>query len=313
MNKEYLPHIDILRAIAVFLVIFHHLEITLFSGGFIGVDIFFVISGYLITKNIQQEIQKNTFSFLIFYQRRVLRLAPAFFTVLICSTLAFWLFSTPSELYAYFKSLIAATGLSINIYFWQSLSDYFSIDAHTTPLLHIWSLNLEEQFYLLWPTLLLLLIKLNFRIKLISFFILFISSFSYSYYAALHNPIFAYYLLPTRFFEFILGALLVFLPQSNLSASVRVLLTIFSLSILFIFSFILTKDSVFPSYNALFVCCASATYIYFAQINEKRSIWQPILYLGKISYPMYLWHWPIIVGLNIHSIALDIKVQIIVL
>ena len=166
MNKEYLPHIDILRAIAVFLVIFHHLEITLFSGGFIGVDIFFVISGYLITKNIQQEIQKNTFSFLIFYQRRVLRLAPAFFTVLICSTLAFWLFSTPSELYAYFKSLIAATGLSINIYFWQSLSDYFSIDAHTTPLLHIWSLNLEEQFYLLWPTLLLLLIKLNFRIKL---------------------------------------------------------------------------------------------------------------------------------------------------
>ena len=313
MNKEYLPHIDILRAIAVFLVIFHHLDITLFSGGFIGVDIFFVISGYLITKNIQQEIQQNKFSLLNFYQRRVMRLAPAFFTVLICSTLAFWLFSTPSELYAYFKSLIAATGLSINIYFWQSLSDYFSIDAHTTPLLHIWSLNLEEQFYLLWPTLLLLLIKLNFRIKLISFFILFISSFSYSYYAALHNPIFAYYLLPTRFFEFMLGALLVFLPQSNLSASVRVLLTIFSLSILFIFSFILTKDSVFPSYNALFVCWASATYIYFAQINEKRSIWQPILYLGKISYPMYLWHWPIIVGLNIHSIALDIKVQIIVI
>lgn len=313
MKKDYLPHIDLLRAIAVLLVIFHHLNITLFSGGFIGVDIFFVISGYLITKNIQQEIQKNTFSFLNFYQRRVLRLAPAFFTVLICSTLAFWFFSTPSELYAYFKSLIAATGLSINIYFWQSLSDYFSIDAHTTPLLHIWSLSLEEQFYLLWPTLLLLLIKLDFRIKLILFFTLFISSFSYSYYAALHNPIFAYYLLPTRFFEFMLGALLVFLPQRNFSAEFRILLAIFSLCILFIFSFILTKDSIFPSYNALFVCCSSAIYIYFSRINKKKKIWQPMLYLGKISYPMYLWHWIIIVGVNIHSIVLNTTVRIFVI
>ncbi|MCY6412404.1 acyltransferase family protein [Acinetobacter sp. VNH17] len=313
MKKEYLPHIDILRTIAVFLVIFNHLNITLFSGGFIGVDIFFVISGYLITKNIQQEIQQNNFSLLVFYQRRVKRLAPAFFTVLTCCTLVFLQFSTPFELYAYFKSLIAATILSSNIYFWQSLNDYFSIDAHTTPLLHIWSLSLEEQFYLIWPVLLLFTIKLKFRIRLILFFLIFISSFLCSYYSANYNAIFAYYLLPTRFFEFMLGAFLIALPQRNFSTGIIISLTTFSLSILFIFSFVLTKDSTFPSYNALFVCCASAIYIYFSRIDEQKQIWQPILYLGKISYPMYLWHWPIIVAINVNSIALDTKVRIIVI
>lgn len=311
-KQQYLPHIDLLRAIAVILVIFNHLNITFFSGGFIGVDIFFVISGYLITKNIYQEIQKNTFSLLKFYQRRVIRLAPAFFTVLTCCTLAFWQFSTPFELYAYFKSLISATSLSINIYFWHSLSDYFSIDAHTTPLLHIWSLSLEEQFYLIWPTLLLLTVKLKFRIKIILFTLIFISSLIYSIYTTIQNPIFAYYLLPTRFFEFMLGAFLVFLPQRNFSKITKNLLTISSLLLIFILSCILNKGSIFPSYNAFFVCCASAIYIYSTSINEKKTLWKPGLFLGKISYPMYLWHWPIIVGLNIHSINLDIKISIII-
>lgn len=307
MEKEYLPHLDILRAIAVFLVIFNHLNISLFSGGFIGVDIFFVISGYLITKNIQQETQKNTFSLLNFYQRRVFRLAPAFFTVLIFCTLAFWQFSTPAELYAYFRSLIAATSLSINIYFWQSLSDYFSIDAHITPLLHLWSLSLEEQFYLLWPTLFLFTLKLEFRTKIILYFSFFISSFSYSYYAALYNPIFAYYLLPTRFFEFMLGGFLVFLPKIKLSKAIRNTLTILSLSCVFMLSIIFNKDTIFPSYNALLVCYISAVYIYVAKINNNSPPLKLVLYLGKISYPMYLWHWPIIAAINIQSITLNSK------
>lgn len=310
MKTEYLPHIDILRAIAVLLVIFNHLNITLFSGGFIGVDIFFVISGYLITKNIQQEVQLKTFSLLAFYQRRVVRLAPAFFTVLACCTILFWQFSTQLELYEYFKSLIAATTFSINIYFWQSLSDYFSIDAHTTPLLHIWSLSLEEQFYLIWPTLFLLIIKLKPKIKLGLLFIIFSMSFLYSFFSAINNPIFAYYLLPTRFFEFMVGALLVLLPRWNINKVCINLLGISSLALIFILSIKLNKESIFPSYNALFVCFFSAIYIYFAKINESKRIWQPILYLGKISYPMYLWHWPIIVAININSITLSAAIQI---
>lgn len=313
MKTEYLPHIDILRAIAVLLVIFNHLNITLFSGGFIGVDIFFVISGYLITKNIQQEVQLKTFSLLAFYQRRVIRLAPAFFTVLACCTILFWQFSTPLELYEYFKSLIAATTFSINIYFWQSLSDYFSIDAHTTPLLHIWSLSLEEQFYLIWPTLFLLIIKLKPRIKLGLLLVIFSMSFLYSFFSAINNPIFAYYLLPTRFFEFMVGALIVLLPRWNINKVCITPLGISSLVLIFILSIKLNKESIFPSYNALFVCFFSAIYIYFAKINESKKIWQPILYLGKISYPMYLWHWPIIVALNMNSIILSTTIKTIII
>ena len=152
MKSEYQPHIDILRALAVLLVIFNHLDFTLFSGGFIGVDVFFVISGYLITKNIVSEKRTSgTFCFKKFYQRRVLRLAPAFFTVLLTCSIAFSLILTPEEWTQYLKTAISTVTLSSNIYYTTLLNDYFSISGKSTPLLHIWSLSLEEQFYLIWP------------------------------------------------------------------------------------------------------------------------------------------------------------------
>lgn len=312
VQHKYLAHIDILRAIAVFLVIFNHLNITFFSGGFIGVDVFFVISGFLITKNIVQEIQEKRFSLLNFYRRRIIRLAPAFYTMLIFCSLIFGIFSTSSELHEYLKSLIAVVCLSVNIYFWQSLSDYFSINAHATPLLHIWSLSLEEQFYLFWPTLLIFTLKNNKIIKVILLVGVFLSSLLYSYHAASHSPILAYYLLPTRFFEFMVGAFLVYLPNKNFSSSVRFLFSVIGLGAIFIFSFILNKNSIFPGLNALLICYASAIYIYFARIDQDKCQYKPLLYLGKISYPMYLWHWPIIVFLNMNSIALDAKYRLVV-
>lgn len=162
MRHEYLSHIDILRALAVFLVIFNHLEWPYFGGGFIGVDVFLVISGYLITKNIYKK-QENTgkFSFKNFYQRRVIRLAPTFFTVMISCCLAFYFVVTTDEWINFLKTLVSSVTLTSNIYYWTLLGDYFSINAKSTPLLHIWSLSLEEQFYLIWPLFLLLILKIR--------------------------------------------------------------------------------------------------------------------------------------------------------
>jgi len=312
LQHKYLAHIDILRAIAVLLVIFNHLNIIGFGGGYIGVDIFFVISGYLITKNIAQEIVSHEFSFLKFYQRRAVRLAPAFFAMLIFCSLVSALFFTSSELFEYFKSLIASTFLSANIYFWQSLSDYFSINAHSTPLLHIWSLSLEEQFYLLWPAVLICAMRIKKQHKLILFTVIFLSSFFYSYSTASLQPIFAYYMLPTRFFEFMLGGLLVYCPENHFNDRVRSIFAIISLVSIFVLSYTLNKNSIFPGLNALLICCASAVYIYMVRIDGENKKYKALLYLGKLSYPMYLFHWPLIVWLNINGIELDTNNRIIV-
>ena len=170
MFIKYQPHIDLLRALAVFLVILNHLEFSFFSGGFIGVDIFFVLSGYLITQNIVNEkAQTDKFSFLAFYQRRVIRLVPALLATIIISTLFFISIMTTEEIQNYLRTVISSLTLSSNIYYTTLLNDYFSINAKSTPLLHIWSLNLEEQFYLFWPLFLLLTLKFSNKIKILDF------------------------------------------------------------------------------------------------------------------------------------------------
>ena len=143
------------------------LDFSFFSGGFIGVDVFFVISGYLITKNILLEKNKSgSFSFKYFYQRRVLRLAPAFFTVLSICSIAFYFILTPEKWIEDLKRAAATVTLTSNIDYNTLLKDYFSISGKSTPLLHIWSLSLEEQFYLIWPLLLLGIIQLSRNFKI---------------------------------------------------------------------------------------------------------------------------------------------------
>ena len=313
MKSEYQSHIDILRALAVLLVILNHLDFSFFSGGFIGVDVFFVISGYLITKNILSEkTASGSFSFKNFYQRRVLRLAPAFFTVLLICSIAFYLTLTPEEWSQYLKTAVATVTLTSNIYYTTLLNDYFSISGKSTPLLHIWSLSLEEQFYLVWPVLLLGIIQLSRNLKIFSLFSLTILSLIASHILIQSNPIAAYYLLPSRIFEFTIGAALVFLPSSKPKKNTSIILSILFISIIVASSFFINNQSLFPSYTALLPCLAAAGFIYFGRYFTGRST-QWIEYIGKISYPMYLWHWPIIVYLTTLSIKLNLIIKILIL
>ena len=305
MKSEYQSHIDILRALAVLLVILNHLDFTLFSGGFIGVDVFFVISGYLITKNIVSEKRTSgTFSFKQFYQRRVLRLAPVFFTVLLTCSIAFSLILTPEEWIQYLKTAVSTITLSSNIYYTTLLNDYFSISGKSTPLLHIWSLSLEEQFYLIWPLLLLVIISLPKNLKILSLISIILVSLTNSHLLIKSNPIAAYYLLPSRVFEFVIGAALVFLPLTRLNKNTSILLSLFSISIIIGSSFFIHSQMLFPSYTALVPCLAAALFIYSGQYFTGF-LTKQLEYIGKISYPMYLWHWPIIVYFNQQSIKLD--------
>lgn len=312
MRHEYLSHIDILRALAVFLVIFNHLEWPYFGGGFIGVDVFLVISGYLITKNIYKE-QENTgkFSFKNFYQRRVIRLAPTFFTVMISCCLAFYFVLTTDEWINFLKTLVSSVTLTSNIYYWTLLGDYFSINAKSTPLLHIWSLSLEEQFYLIWPLFLLLILKIRSKLYSILFLLsIILVSVGVSNIFVLSDPIAAYYLLPSRIFEFCIGSLIAFLPKKDLSKNISYIFTAISMIIILFSSVYINKTTIFPSYIALIPCVGAALFIYFSSAIGDINFLSPIKYLGKISYPMYLWHWPIIVYLNINSIQLNLFVSI---
>ncbi|WP_339352573.1 acyltransferase family protein [Acinetobacter beijerinckii] len=315
MRHEYLSHIDILRALAVFLVIFNHLEWSYFGGGFIGVDVFLVISGYLITKNIYKE-QENTgkFSFKKFYQRRVIRLAPTFFTVMISCCLSFYFVLTTDEWINFLKTLVSSVTLTSNIYYWTLLGDYFSINAKSTPLLHIWSLSLEEQFYLIWPLFLLFILKIKSNFYSILFLLVIIfASVCVSHFFVLSDPIAAYYLLPSRIFEFCIGGLIAFLPKKNFSKNTSYMFTAISLIIILFASMSINKMTIFPSYIALIPCIGAALFIYFSSAIGDVNFLNPIKYLGKISYPMYLWHWPIIVYLNINSIQLNLFVSIAVI
>src|SRR5690554_7880794 len=160
MSMTYRPEVDGLRCIAVMLVVLHHLNLPGFSGGFVGVDVFFVISGYLITGIILAELKSGSFTFGSFYKRRVIRLAPAYFTVLLVTTVFAWLLMLPAELENFSVSALYSTFFVANFYMWDAVGGYFGTGADTTPLLHLWSLAVEEQFYVVWPVTLLLLYKL---------------------------------------------------------------------------------------------------------------------------------------------------------
>lgn len=313
MLHTYQPHIDILRAIAVLLVIFNHLEFSYFSGGFIGVDIFFVISGYLITQNIVKEkIETQQFSYRGFYTRRVIRLAPAFFTVIIISSGFFLAILTSEEIINYLKTIIASITLTSNIYYTSLLNDYFSITAKSTPLLHFWSLSLEEQFYLFWPLFFIFILKFSLKIRIFALITLIFSSLFFSHVLVQENPTAAYYLLPSRVFEFGIGALLVFIPKIQINKKISISIGVLTIFSLIFISNLINSNTLFPSYIALIPCLLATIFIYTAHFLNSKYL-SSLQYLGKISYPMYLWHWPIIVYLSLLSINLSFPVKILVI
>jgi len=304
---NYRPDIDGLRAVAVLLVVVYHAGMETFGGGFIGVDIFFVISGYLITQIIAREIREGRFSIINFYERRVRRIFPALIAVVFVSSILASLIILPIRFMEYGQSVIACSLFVSNMLFWSEAADYFDAAAHTKPMLHTWSLAIEEQFYIVFPLVLMLAFRwLNGRWTLLMV-IAAVSSFSLSVWSVEHNPAAAFYLAPTRAWELILGSLIAlgaFPPVRN--GAIREILSFSGLCLIGWGAIGLTAASPFPGFNALYPCLGAGFLIHSGASGQtlggKLLSLRPIVFIGLISYSLYLWHWPLFVLANNASI-----------
>lgn len=319
MLLDYRKDIDGLRAVAVLLVTLFHLGLPI-SGGFVGVDIFFVISGFLIASLIQKQILRDKFTFKGFYLHRMRRILPALITVIVATFIMGWFILVGKDYAQGTRLAIYSLFGFSNIYLYFKGSDYFAQDTDLIQLLHTWSLGVEEQFYFIAPIFLILLFKFTYKTK---WFNIILSSlvaigFSLSHYYALNNPSAAYYLLPSRFFELLMGVILALnystLPVSN-NKIINNLLALLAFLLIFIPSFIITKQSIFPSYNAFFVCLGSCLIIYLGKVKNKTFITKllslkPVVFIGLISYSLYLWHWPVISFFNIVGVELNFLLQL---
>lgn len=315
MGINYRSEIDGLRAIAVLLVILNHLGISYFSGGFVGVDVFFVISGFLITSIIKQEIENNSFSFATFYKKRVIRLAPSYFLVLAVTTIVMWFIATPNDLTKYIESALYSSVFAANFYMWRNIGGYFSANSELTPLLHLWSLGVEEQFYIVWPIVLIILIKYFRKIKFLLVIIAIIFCVAISEIFSFIKPEAAYFLLPFRAFELLIGAALAFIPAANKSPFKNSFFSLIGVFLIFYSALFYTDATVFPGLNALIPCLGTSLIIYFCRnglINKILSS-TPLTFIGKISYPAYLWHWPLIVFLNFYYIEINLVIGVLTL
>jgi peptidoglycan/LPS O-acetylase OafA/YrhL len=304
---RYRADVDGLRAVAVLAVVFFHLSRRGLPGGYLGVDMFFVLSGYLITAIIWREIQGARFSIARFYDRRIRRIMPALLLVLFVTTAAAALLLLPSDLIGYGKSLLATLAFSANIYFWRD-TDYFSSAAEQKPLLHIWSLGVEEQFYLLFPLILVLLARRWPRRTLYAVGTLTLGSLGADMYAVFAGgDLPAFFLLPTRAWELGTGAILALLPagaaprsasaNATSSASATVISSIgallIAMAILHPFGAYWIVPPALPAVagTALVILGGQSGSPWPNRILQLR----PLVFLGLISYSLYLWHWPIIV------------------
>lgn len=294
----YRSDIDGLRAIAILSVVLYHAHEALLPGGFTGVDVFFVISGYLITKLIAADIAKGRFSIARFYVRRTKRIFPALFVVLLATLVAGAFLLPPSELRALGRSVAATAAFVSNIAFWQD-TGYFDVAAETKPLLHTWSLAVEEQFYLLWPLALFLLTKMRVNLRG-AVGVAIVLSFVVSCYAAVARPAEAFFLLPPRAWELLAGAALALglLPTPS-SARARDAAALAGLVLVAAGVLFLDRASYFPGWNALLPCVGTALLIAASEQGDNVVARQllsrrPMVLVGLISYSLYLWHWPLL-------------------
>lgn len=291
-----IPQIQALRAFAAILVVIYHAGIT--SGGYIGVDIFYVISGYLITGLLLRELDKSgTLGLRAFYLRRVKRLLPTSFFVLFITAITAW-YLYPSSMRADLGKDIAAAGIYISNYlfaFWQM--DYQNLSAIPPVVIHYWSLAVEEQFYLFWPFIILALYKKGGRRRVGQGVVaISIASFLFSLYQTSVEPIWAFYSLPTRAWELGVGALLLYIP-ARIKFSQNYLWVALGL---FIYGTFIFRDSTpFPGTAALVPVFATAISLAavhsWPKILNRVGTHRVIQWLGEISYPLYLWHWPLLV------------------
>lgn len=300
---KYRAEIDGLRALAVIPIILFHADFDKFSGGFVGVDIFFVISGYLITTIILSEKEQGTFSLVNFYERRIRRILPALFLVMFLSLPLAWLWFMPSDMKSFSHSLIAVSTFTSNILFWQE-TGYWGPANELKPLLHTWSLAVEEQYYLLFPLFLMFMWRFQKHLILTSLLVIAVFSLIIAQWGAYNSPIANFFLLPTRSWELAIGAGIAFYFLYR-KETIRTLLTHKSIDeILGIVGLIMIgcavysfdKTTPFPGFSALVPTIGTGLIILFSspQTLVGRILGTRLLVgIGLISYSAYLWHQPI--------------------
>ncbi|HEX3809437.1 MAG TPA: acyltransferase family protein [Rhizomicrobium sp.] len=295
---HYRPDIDGLRALAILPVVFYHYRVAGFSGGFVGVDVFFVISGFLITSLIHGEMQAGRFSIAQFYERRVRRIFPALFALLLAATVAAYFILFPTDFARYARTLMATAAFGSNFEFWKE-AGYFDAAADQKPLLHLWSIAVEEQFYLIFPLVLWACAKIShLRLRLVLGGIL-IASFALSVWGVANAQAATFYLLPTRAWELMVGALLAVgaLPDIRMHW-LREALALAGLALLAFAVFGFTPQTPFPGAAALAPCVGAALLIYSgkggSRVGDVLSL-RPLVFIGLISYSLYLVHWPLFV------------------
>ena len=296
---RYRPDIDGLRGIAVLSVVFFHLTRAALPGGYLGVDIFFLLSGYLITSIIWHQVQVGSFSIVRFYDRRIRRIMPALLLLLFLTTVASIVFLLPADLIGYSKSLLTTLTFVANIYFWRD-TNYFARAAEDKPLLHLWSLGVEEQFYILFPLILALLARWWPSGALPTIVALTLGSLAANVVALFVGAVSpAFFLLPARAWELGLGSFLALLPvraapraaTASLGAAFGALLVVISM---------VCPLKMFPLMPVGGPAVVGSALVILAGQHESSAVtralsFSPLVFVGLISYSLYLWHWPIIV------------------
>lgn len=298
VHGEYFPYIDGIRALAVLAVVFYHLWAPLCPGGFVGVDVFFVISGFLITGGILRGLSNGAFTIHDFYHRRIKRILPAYFTMILgvftigCAIY----YCTPLTHLS--DAAVMGTLFMANLYFRKMGGDYFAPDIHGNPLLHLWSLSVEEQFYLFIPLLFILVyrIKKSWMFPIVA--LLAICSFSGAVHSVIYNGAGdAFYLPHLRAWELLAGSLLAMAPARGRKKSMHSWLAGAGLILVLVSYFMLTSETPFPGLAAVSPVIGTILLIRYGSlgwIGRLLSCW-PSVGVGKISYSLYLWHWPVFV------------------
>jgi peptidoglycan/LPS O-acetylase OafA/YrhL len=300
-NIRYRPDIDGLRAIAVLAVVFFHCDLLIAPGGYVGVDIFFVISGYVIALTLMRDLEAGQFSIRRFYEKRVRRILPALLSTLTICWIAAWILLLPNDFFDFSRSMLSSALSVSNFYFWRT-SGYFETSALLRPLLHTWSLSVEEQFYLIVPASL----WICYRYFNARFVLLFGSaallSLGLSIYATDTAPTANFFLLPTRAWELLTGVILAVCQFPTARPAIRQVLALVG-AVLITGSIIgYTKYTPFPGLSALAPCLGTA-FIIFAgtrgtSIVNRALSWSPLVFIGLVSYSFYLIHWPLLVFLR---------------
>lgn len=307
---NYRPDIDGLRAIAILLVLIYHGSLSLFPSGFVGVDIFFVISGFLITTIIHESINTSSFSFLDFYNRRLWRLQPVFIGLIFATTLLSLLFFLPEDLIEFSRSARKTSLFISNLFFNKTTTGYFSPDTHQIPLLHTWSLSIEWQCYLILPIALYSFSRvLNKRQVIYLVYGLTVLFLLLTLYNSKHNPAQTYYQFSSRIFEFLIGSCIALSPRIELSINKQFLEILGLLALLFIFC-IAAFDHIllgYPNGYAFSVCIATGLLIALGKNFPSLSIinilsLRPLVFIGVLSYSLYVWHWVVFSILRYQSI-----------